>query len=125
MRYPLWAAVRALFFFATVTVAQASQLSLEAPADEYFGRFKQSILEINNRLNALDYRDARSMRSPTVARALDSLQEAIGDWQRKYPHDPWLPRYWRHLMREYARARAASSSHARAAARLMHAYRPK
>jgi len=116
--------VHALCFFAAVAAAQAGSLSKEAPADEYFGRQKQSILEINNRLNALDYRDARTMRSTATAKTLDQLQETITDWQRKYPHDPWLPRYWHHLMKEYGRAHNASSWHAKAAARLMHAYRP-
>ncbi len=75
-----------------------------APADEYFGRFKESILEIRNRLDAFDRRSSRDMRAPGTRRALDNLQDAIRDWQRKYPQDPWLPRSLHRLHRDYQRA---------------------
>ncbi len=75
-----------------------------APADEYFGRFKESILEIRNRLDAFDRRSNAEMRAPGTRRALDNLQDAIHDWKHKYPQDPWLPRSLHRLHRDYQRA---------------------
>ena len=63
-----------------------------APADEYFGRMKMSYLGINNSL-----RDAYVMAGehtvyPVVIQKIKFAEEAFLDWQRKYPHDPQLPR---------------------------------
>jgi hypothetical protein len=109
----------ALFLTTSTAAAIADPHWTMAPADEYFGRFKQSILEIRNRLDALDFRDERAMLSPDVIGSLDRLQETIADWQRKYPRDPWIPRYVAHLMHEYARAHGLSSGHAREASRMV------
>lgn len=68
--------------FACITSAE-SRTRL-APADEYFGRFKMSILEITNRI-----RDAE--RGRISYGGLLSTQGAIEDWTRKYPADPWIP----------------------------------
>jgi hypothetical protein len=111
-----------ILLIASTLVARADTRSSLAPADEYFGRFKQSILEIRNRLDRYDYREDGAMAQPDVVRSLDDLQETILDWQHKYPRDPWIPRYLRHLMREYARARDLSSDHARTAYRVMTMY---
>jgi len=63
-----------------------------APADEYFGRMKMSYLGINNSL-----RDAYVMAGdhtiyPAVIQKIKWAEQAFQDWQRKYPHDPQLPR---------------------------------
>jgi hypothetical protein len=63
-----------------------------APADAYFGRMKMSYLGINNSL-----RDAYVMAGehtvyPAVIQKIKWAEEAFRDWQRKYPHDPQLPR---------------------------------
>ncbi len=95
-----------------VTVCAARHSSIQyrmAPADEYFGRFKESILEIRNRLDAFDRRSDREMLQPGTVHGLNDLQEAIRDWQHKYPHDPWLPRSMRRLLRDYQRAGSAST----------------
>ncbi len=84
--------------------AYAAWFHRMAPADEYFGRFKESILEIRNRLDAFDRRSDADMRAPGTRRALDNLQDAIRDWKRKYPLDPWLPRSLHRLHRDYQRA---------------------
>lgn len=89
---------------ACLQAARADANPNAAPADEYFGPAKQSVLEIRNRLNDFDKRDARSMLDPDVATYLDHLQLAIRDWQRQYPRDPWLPYELAHLVREYWRA---------------------
>lgn len=80
-----------------------------APADEYFGRQTESVLEIRNRLDAFDRRSGREMLQPGTAHALNDLQDAIRDWQRRYPHDPWLPRFMHSLLRDYQRAGEAST----------------
>jgi hypothetical protein len=87
-------------------VAVRVTLSDMAPADEYFGRFKMSILEIRNRLDAMDRRLDEDMLRPGTIQELDNLRDAILDWKHKYPHDPWLPRSLERLAREYHRAGA-------------------
>ncbi|HUA09737.1 MAG TPA: hypothetical protein VMA98_10725 [Candidatus Acidoferrales bacterium] len=73
-----------------------------APADEYFGPFKESVLEIRNRLVAFEHDADRDLRRSL--RGIDTLEVTIEDWYRKYPHDPWIPQFARRLTRVYARA---------------------
>jgi TPR repeat protein len=80
-----------------------------APADEYFGRYKESILEIRNRLDRFDLLSDDDMLQPGTTHALDDLQNVIRDWQQKYPRDPWVPASLQRLLRDYQRAGAASS----------------
>lgn len=63
-----------------------------APADEYFGRMKISILGINNAIHdtnlRVQYDPAHAARYyPQLLWAQDSLY----DWASKYPQDGWLP----------------------------------
>jgi outer membrane biosynthesis protein TonB len=109
---------------ASLQAARADANQNAAPADEYFGPYKQSVLEIRNRLDDYDKYDNGAMMDPTVAQYLDHLQIAIKDWQRKYPGDPWLPRTFAHLMREYWRAGQASSEGGMAAIAYMRAAYP-
>lgn len=81
-----------------------SRVSSLAPADEYFGRLKESILEIRNRLDALDRLSDAQMLQAKKSRALDTLHDALRDWQREYPADPWLRPFLHRLARDYARA---------------------
>jgi hypothetical protein len=120
---------KALAFLAILLLAcaqglRAATLLPSAPADEYFGPHNESVLEIQNRLNAFDARDDRAMYDPQVAASLDDLRLAIGDWQRRYPQDPWLPRSLAHLMHEYLRAGQASSDGALATISLMRSAYP-
>jgi len=94
---------------ASAQPAVPHNFSSMAPADEYFGRQKESILEIRNRLDAFDRRSDDEMLEPGTVHALDDLQDAIRDWQRKYPNDPWLPASLRRLSRDYERAGSAST----------------
>src|SRR5581483_9250913 len=107
MRKALFAV--AILLVSSTQIARAGEPAGSAPADEYFGPYKQSVLEIRNRLNDYDALDPRSMIDPSVSGYLDHLQVAIRDWQGKYPRDPWLPRIWGHLIREYWRAGQSSS----------------
>jgi len=45
---------------------------------------------------------------------LDDLQDAILDWQRHYPNDPWLPHTFARLLNNYQRAGGTSTQRARA-----------
>lgn len=74
-----------------------------APADEYFGRMKMSVLGIRNALDGLERRAAGG--DPNVSSMSGQLafvDDAMRDWRTKYPRDTWLPRFQR------ARARIAS-----------------
>lgn len=90
--------------FACVTALAplACRASGPAPADEYFGPFKESVLEIRNRLMSFE-RDA-SWHLARNIRGIDTLEVTIEDWYRKYPRDPWIPGFAARLQRVYARA---------------------
>jgi hypothetical protein len=64
-----------------------------APADEYFGRLKMSILGIRNQLHDLALRvQYAPEKSADVLGPAGFVEDAISDWEHKYPSDPWLPR---------------------------------
>jgi hypothetical protein len=105
--------------------SRAVTLESEAPADEYFGPHKQSILEIRNRLNRYDAFGDRSALERRLVGELDSLRASIADWQHKYPRDPWLPHSLRHLLHEYRRAGAGRSRGARQTLGLMQSVYPR
>jgi len=63
-----------------------------APADEYFGRLKMSILGIRNVIKdqglKVDFApDSAGGTLPTMA----LTEDAVRDWEHKYPCDTWLP----------------------------------
>lgn len=62
-----------------------------APADEYFGRMKMSVLEITNQIRDAS---ARMNFNPELAAThynkLALTEEALEDWARKYPNDSWI-----------------------------------
>ena len=70
----------------------ASAKPVVAPADEYFGRMKLSILGIGNIMH-----DTKLRESYDPAHAADnftklaSAEDALEDWAAKYPEDTWLP----------------------------------
>ncbi len=103
-----WYRLAAAHGNANAAISHAS-LNRIAPADEYFGRHRESILEIRNRLDRFDERSDDDMLQPDTTHALADLQDAILDWQHRYPRDPWLPRSLQRLLRDYQRAGAASS----------------
>ena len=113
-----------VLFAVSLQAARADVNFGSAPADEYFGPYQQSVLEIRNRLNDYDKLDTLTMLDPSVGGYLDHLQVAIRAWQQKYPRDPWLPQILAHLMREYWRAGQASSSSGMAALAFMRSAYP-
>jgi hypothetical protein len=75
-----------------------------APADEYFGPYKESILEIRNRLMSFERDTDWDLRRHI--RGIDNVELAIEDWSAKYPRDPWIPGFSHRLARVYVRAHA-------------------
>ena len=62
-----------------------------APADEYFGRLKMSVLGIANVIKDMRLRvEADADKTPTIFGSLAMVEDAIRDWERKYPHDTWI-----------------------------------
>jgi hypothetical protein len=109
---------------ASIQIARAEVHSDAAPADAYFGPYRQSVLEIRNRLSEYDTREDPAMLDPSVPIYLNHLQIAIVDWEHKYPRDPWLPGTFAHLIREYCRAGQASSADDLAALAVMRSAYP-
>jgi hypothetical protein len=86
----------------------------QAPADEYFGRLKMSILGVRNKVKDLGL-DADVHPQHDAADLSDALwvEDAMRDWARKYPFDHWLPRYAFSLETMYERI-PGPVAHARA-----------
>jgi hypothetical protein len=87
--------------------AQDMPMSALAPADEYFGHYKLSVLGIANTIRDVghrleDGRDASSMIDGPLAFVTD----AIRDWERAYPRDPWIAKDLLALEVVYLRAQA-------------------
>jgi len=77
----------------SLNFAQASNRRV-APADEYFGPLKMSVLGIRNTLRDETARLA-SARPPEPAAAYSHaalVERSVQDWEAKYPEDTWLPR---------------------------------
>jgi len=106
------------------SLRSASAAAGPAPADEYFGRHQVSILEIRNRLDAFDAKSDTDILDPDAVVSLDDLQDAILDWQKKYPDDPWLPRSFMRLLHAYKRAGVASDPAATSALAVMRSAYP-
>ena len=81
---------------------RAANMSDLAPADQYFGQLKMSVLGIRNELNALERRAVGGDRNvAAMSGKLAMVDDAMRDWRRHYPRDSWLPRF------EAQRARVA------------------
>jgi hypothetical protein len=79
-----------------------------APADEYFGRQKMSILGIRNQLHDLALRLQFSpQKSEDVLGSAAMVEDAMHDWEHKYPADPWLPKSVFDLTTLYANVHTA------------------
>jgi hypothetical protein len=82
--------------FCTILVAAFAQAAaanpVVAPADEYFGRMKLSILGIGNIMHDTKLREAYDPAHASDNYAKLALAEdALEDWAAKYPQDTWLP----------------------------------
>ena len=93
MRYGSLAALFAVLALQAQPAYAHTNAYAVAPADEYFGRYKMSILGVRNTLRDVD---ARLRTNPAIAGTvigmIDLTEDAIKDWERKYPHDTWIPK---------------------------------
>jgi hypothetical protein len=98
----LWAATGSVPVRAQVSPAT----SAVAPADEYFGRLKMSILGIANTIKDMKARiEADATRTPSIFGSLENVEDAIHDWEKKYPRDSWIAKDLYALEVVYAEAR--------------------
>jgi hypothetical protein len=76
-----------------------------APADEYFGKLKLSILGIRNTIKDMGLKaDADPAHAVNVVMGSVGLTEdAMRDWEKKYPQDSWIPPAILSLERLYAK----------------------
>ena len=97
-----------------------------APADEYFGRLKLSILGIRNTIKDMGLKaDADPPHAAAIVMGSVRLTEdAMRDWEKKYPADSWIPPAIFSLERLYAKVDSdAARTHAKTAmAWLVHDY---
>ena len=64
-----------------------------APADEYFGRMKMSILGISNSIKDTGTREGFDpAHASNYYGGLALTEDALKDWAHKYPQDSWIPR---------------------------------
>ncbi len=90
-------------------VAKVAEADM-APADEYFGYLKLSILGINNRIRDLGlYYDVNHDIPTQTYDGAQGAEQAIHDWEGKYRHDPLLPRSVYFLQRLYTKILTADS----------------
>jgi hypothetical protein len=87
-----------------------------APADEYFGRLKLSILGIRNTIKDMGLKaDADPAHAAgSVMGAVGLCEDAMHDWEKKYPADSWIPPAILSLERLYAKVDSEEArSHAK------------
>ena len=105
------AAVFAVAFLPFRAAAQAAHPAI-APVDEYFGSSSESVLEIRNRIAAVEAKSDVQARTTDAVAAIDFFEDALVDWQHKYPADPWVVDALSRTVRCYARAGVATNAHA-------------
>jgi hypothetical protein len=98
---------------ATPAVQQPAA-SQEAPVDNYFGRFGQSVLEIRNRIVTVQSEPDTALQTADGLNSLERIDDAVVVWKAQYPHDPWLAAVLAHLFECYVRAGKAHGAHATA-----------
>ena len=75
-----------------------------APADEYFGPQKMSVLGVRNVIERAElFANAGAAPDSHMSYDLTSAEAAIRAWERRYPNDYWLPIMYARLQRAYAR----------------------
>jgi len=86
-----------------------------APADEYFGKLKMSVLGIRNTIKDVGANlDIDQARWTQLASKAAFCEDAMRDWEKKYPQDTWIPHALFTLERVYAKV---DSDEARAKAK--------
>ena len=72
--------------------AHREALQISAPADEYFGRMKMSFLGIDNTLRDASKTAGEHTTESSVVSKVALAEDALKDWERRYPRDPQLGR---------------------------------
>ena len=94
MKRMVLALALALTMCGSALPAMAVDTSDLAPADQYFGHLKMSILGIRNSLKDLSASlDVHPENADHIFDKAVLVEDALRDWQSKYPRDPWIPRY--------------------------------
>jgi hypothetical protein len=80
-------------------------LGTKAPADEYFGPLKMSVLGVRNIIDVANIRLDHGIPLDTQATLgqLAQVEVALLAWRAKYPKDDWLPCMYANLQHVYAR----------------------
>lgn len=87
-------AALAAMIVCVATPARAATMRDLAPADEYFGQLRMSVLGIRNELNGLERRAVSGDRNVSAMTGkLAFVDDALRDWRARYPRDTWLPRF--------------------------------
>jgi hypothetical protein len=75
----------------------------KAPADEYFGRLKLSILGVRNVVYDIDARadNATEEVAANFCHKLILAEDALHDWQAKYPDGAWVPKFGYAMLKDY------------------------
>lgn len=79
-----------------------------APADEYFGKLKMSVLGVRNVIADVDVRADAAVdeAARNLCHKLVLAEDALRDWQAKYPDDGWIPKLGYALLRDYEKVDA-------------------
>jgi hypothetical protein len=88
--------------------------SQEAPVDNYFGHFGQSVLEVRNRIVTVQGEPDTTLQTADGLNSIEHIDDAVVVWKAQYPHDPWLAAVLAHLFECYVRAGKAHGAHATA-----------
>jgi hypothetical protein len=119
-------AVALLLSVAAPAAAQPAAPAKVAPADEYFGPLKMSILGIRNSLKTeiVKLESNADVDTGDAFRHAAFVEKSIREWESKYPADSWLPRSVMALHRVYLRIASADAerSAAETAAWLLERY---
>jgi hypothetical protein len=83
-----------------------------APADEYFGKLKLSVLGIRNTIKDVGANlDIDQSRWVQLASKAEFAEDAMHDWEKKYPQDTWLAKSVFALERMYAKLDSDDGRH--------------
>jgi hypothetical protein len=73
--------------------ANHAAISDLAPADEYFGKMRLSVVRMHHEVFALkDDLHHRRQRISAIAHEADDISDACYEWARRFPKDRWVPR---------------------------------
>ena len=101
----LRSAILALAFVLPSLPVSAQDLSALAPADEYFGHYRLSVLGIANTIRDSGTRMDEGKAAAMIDGPLAFATDAIRAWERQFPRDPWIARDLFALQLVYLHAR--------------------